>query len=138
MRRALLCLALLLLPALVLAQSDPRLGTPTTMVDATTTTVTSSPFAVIVSSVNETILFQLTTPDAAVATVVVEGSLGPEADVKADSATWSTIFTTTQLNVFLYLEDPPAYIRVTVTPTSGTTSVFVRGPGTRFREVEVP
>jgi hypothetical protein len=136
MKKFILLLVFLALPALALAQSDPKLGTQTILLNAVSVPTVSYPYAVIVSSVNETIWFQITTANAGTGTIYIDGSLGDEAAVKAGTATWSRILTTTQIGVFAYLQDPPPYIRVSVTPTAGALTVSVRGPGTRFRRVQ--
>lgn len=123
--------------AIASGQIDPRSQTVVTLLNNVTATTTSAPYAVTQLVANETILFQTDTPDGAVGTFQIEGTLDPEANVANDTAEWNLIFTTTSFGYILFLEDPPPYVRVRFTRTSGTFRCLMRAAGARFRQITV-
>lgn len=123
--------------AIAMAQTDPKDQAPTEIFEAQTSGATSAPYAVITSATGETIWFSFakTTVTAITGSYTIEGTIDSEAKVKAGTAVWKTWITDTVFPAMPWITDPPAYIRVTVTPTAGSFRVIVRGPGTQFRKV---
>lgn len=120
----------------VLAQSDPKDSSPVVVFAAQASTATSSPYAVLVSATGETVWFTFSGAGIT-GSYLIEGSIDTEANIKAGTAIWIPIITSSVLPAGPWISDPMPYLRITVTRTAGTFNVLMRGSGgTGFRKVE--
>jgi len=129
------CLAVMLSTGIALGQNDLGSFAPVTVMDNVAITTTSATYAMVVVAPNETIHIQAY--GTGTGTLAVFGTLDTNAKVVATTATYFQIFSTTTLPNLIYIESPPAFVRVVWTRTAGNLTVLMRSAsGSTFRLVQ--